>query len=115
MDKRELARFDPVVFDEAVVSADENAAAGRGLSCRRLPSGAGHDAQMLARVCPTAMVFVPSVGGISHNPTEYTAPHDLEAGANVLLDVISDLAGLDVPSGVPADVTTAEGAGAEPT
>jgi N-carbamoyl-L-amino-acid hydrolase len=58
----------------------------------RLPSGAGHDAQMLARVCPAGMIFVPSVGGISHNPAEYTAPGDLEAGANVLLQVVLELA-----------------------
>jgi N-carbamoyl-L-amino-acid hydrolase len=58
-----------------------------------MPSGAGHDAQMLARVCPAGMVFVPSVGGVSHNPAERTAPADLEAGANVLLDVLVDLAG----------------------
>ena len=59
-----------------------------------MPSGAGHDAQMLARVCPTAMIFVPSAGGISHNPAEYTAPADLVAGANVLLDVVGCLAEL---------------------
>ena len=58
----------------------------------RMPSGAGHDAQMFARVCPTAMVFTPSVNGISHNVTEYTAPEDLEAGSNVLLDVMLELA-----------------------
>ena len=89
---RALARSEPVEFDEEVVAIVERAATARGASCRRLPSGAGHDAQMLARVCPTAMVFVPSVGGISHNPAEYTAPHDLEAGANVLLDVVLELA-----------------------
>ena len=50
-----------------------------------MPSGAGHDAQMLARVCPTAMVFVPSKDGISHNPAEHTDDEDLENGANALL------------------------------
>jgi N-carbamoyl-L-amino-acid hydrolase len=54
----------------------------------RLPSGAGHDAQMLARVCPAGMVFVPSERGISHNPAEHTAAADVEAGANVLLQVL---------------------------
>jgi N-carbamoyl-L-amino-acid hydrolase len=48
---------------------------------------------MLARVCPTAMVFVPSACGISHNPAEHTDPADLEAGANVLLAVVLALAG----------------------
>ena len=57
-----------------------------------MPSGAGHDAQMLARVCPTGMVFVPSHDGISHNPAEHTDPADLAAGADVLLHVLLDLA-----------------------
>ena len=65
----------------------------RGLRSRRITSGAGHDAQMMARLCPAAMIFVPSTGGISHNPREHTAAPDLEAGANVLLDVIAQLAG----------------------
>jgi N-carbamoyl-L-amino-acid hydrolase len=53
-----------------------------------MPSGAGHDAQMLARVCPTGMIFVPSVDGLSHNLAEHTHPADVEAGANVLLRVV---------------------------
>ena len=64
----------------------------RGHTVRRMPSGAGHDAQMLARVCPTGMIFVPSGNGLSHNPAEYTSPADLEAGANVLLQVMLQLA-----------------------
>jgi N-carbamoyl-L-amino-acid hydrolase len=63
-------------------------ATASGLSVARLASGAGHDAQMLARVCPAGMVFVPSERGISHNPAERTAPADIEAGANVLLQVL---------------------------
>ena len=59
-----------------------------------MTSGAGHDAQMMARICPAAMIFVPSVGGISHNPREHTDPADLVAGANVLLDVVRRLAGV---------------------
>jgi N-carbamoyl-L-amino-acid hydrolase len=55
-----------------------------------MPSGAGHDAQMLARICPVAMVFTPSVGGLSHNIAEFTEPADIEAGANVLLQVVLD-------------------------
>jgi N-carbamoyl-L-amino-acid hydrolase len=57
-----------------------------------MTSGAGHDAQMLARICPAAMIFVPSVGGISHNPAEHTDPDDLIAGANVLLATLTELA-----------------------
>jgi N-carbamoyl-L-amino-acid hydrolase len=58
-----------------------------------MTSGAGHDAQMMARICPTAMIFVPSIDGISHNPKEYTKDTDLVAGTNVLLEVVSNLAG----------------------
>jgi N-carbamoyl-L-amino-acid hydrolase len=58
----------------------------------RLPAGAGHDAQMLARLCPAGMIFTPSAGGVSHNPAEHTAPADLAAGADVLLQVLLALA-----------------------
>jgi beta-ureidopropionase / N-carbamoyl-L-amino-acid hydrolase len=89
---RPLARFEPVAFDPAVVDLVEVTAKRLGHTTMRLPSGAGHDAQMLARVCPSGMVFVPSVAGISHNPAEYTAPDDLVKGANVLLQVMLELA-----------------------
>ena len=92
VESRTLARFEPVVFDPAIVTAVEAAATRLGHSVRRLPSGAGHDAQMLARVCPTAMIFTPSRAGVSHNPAEYTAPADLRAGADVLLQVMLTLA-----------------------
>jgi N-carbamoyl-L-amino-acid hydrolase len=87
-----LARFEPVRFDERIVRRIEQAAARRGLRYRRMISGAGHDAQMIARIAPAAMIFTPSIAGISHNPAEATAEADLIAGANVLLDVVSDLA-----------------------
>lgn len=89
---RPLARFEPVEFDEHVVELVSEIAKTQGNSVMRLPSGAGHDAQMLARVCPTAMIFVPSAKGISHNPAEYTSPEELEAGANVLLHAMVTLA-----------------------
>jgi len=89
---RPLARFAPVLFDEGVMNLVERTAARLGHSCRRMTSGAGHDAQMLARVCPAGMIFVPSVNGISHNPAEHTAPADLAAGANVLLHTLLELA-----------------------
>ena len=88
---RSLARFDPVVFDDRVIGLVHDTAVEQGHSVMRMPSGAGHDAQILARVCPTAMVFVPSVDGISHNPAEHTDAADLEAGANVLLQVMLKL------------------------
>jgi N-carbamoyl-L-amino-acid hydrolase len=89
---RRLARFEPVAFDPGVVDLVERAADKLGHSVMRLPSGAGHDAQMLARACPTGMVFVPSRGGISHNPAEHTEFEHLAAGAQVLADVLVDLA-----------------------
>jgi N-carbamoyl-L-amino-acid hydrolase len=89
---RRLARFEPVTFNPAVIRCIEGVAARLGLSRRRMTSGAGHDAQMLSRICPAAMIFVPSVKGISHNAAEHTAPADLEAGANVLLHTLLELA-----------------------
>jgi N-carbamoyl-L-amino-acid hydrolase len=86
--RRTLARFEPVEFDAGMVARVETTAAALGYSSRRMPSGAGHDAQMLARVCPSAMIFVPSAHGLSHNIAEYTAPAELERGANVLLHVL---------------------------
>lgn len=91
-ERRMLARFDPVQFDPAVVDRVERAASAQGLRHRRLPSGAGHDAQMLARMCPSGMIFVPSVKGLSHNVREHTEAADLVAGARVLLHVLAGLA-----------------------
>src|SRR5690606_7436398 len=62
--RRSLARFEPVAFDPSMVERVDRIARELGYSVRRMPSGAGHDAQILARVCPTSMIFVPSVGGI---------------------------------------------------
>ncbi len=92
-ESRRLARFEPVIFDAGMAAMIERTAKDLGFSVRRMTSGAGHDAQMMQRVAPTAMIFVPSVGGISHNVREYTKPEDLEAGANVLLKVMLELAG----------------------
>jgi N-carbamoyl-L-amino-acid hydrolase len=89
---RSLARFEPVAFDEGVQGRIEETARRHGHSTMRMPSGAGHDAQMFARVCPTGMIFVPSHRGISHNPAEYTPPAALAAGADVLLEVMMELA-----------------------
>lgn len=89
---RALARFEPVDFDPMVVDLVEQHAQAMGCSHQRMPSGAGHDAQMLARICPSAMIFVPSVGGLSHNVREHTAPADLQRGAQLLLQVVLALA-----------------------
>jgi N-carbamoyl-L-amino-acid hydrolase len=90
--RRSLARFEPVSFAPHLVARVEAIAREFELPVKRLPSGAGHDAQMLAAVCPACMIFVPSVGGISHNVKEYTDPADLAAGANVLLRLMLELA-----------------------
>jgi len=92
IESRRLARFAPVRFDERLVRLIGAAAHARGHRTRRMTSGAGHDAQMMARLCPAAMIFVPSAAGISHNPREHTEPADLQRGANVLLDVLLALA-----------------------
>jgi N-carbamoyl-L-amino-acid hydrolase len=92
IETRRLARFEPVIFDDGITGLVERTAARLGHSCRRMTSGAGHDAQMLARICPSGMIFVPSVKGISHNPAEHTTPADLAAGANVLLHTLLELA-----------------------
>jgi N-carbamoyl-L-amino-acid hydrolase len=86
-------RKNPVAFDFAVAAAVRTAAQGLGYSCRDMTSGAGHDACFTASVVPTAMVFVPSQGGISHNEAEHTGPADCAAGANVLLHTVLALAG----------------------
>jgi len=90
-----LARFQPVDFDAAMVDLVEETAQRLGHSTKRMPSGAGHDAQMLARLCPTAMVFTPSVNGLSHNIAEFTESVDIEAGANVLLQMVLGLLSSD--------------------
>ena len=87
-----LARFEPVTFDRRIVELVQDAARRCGLASKRMTSGAGHDAQMIARIASSAMIFVPSFGGISHNPREHTPDGDLVAGANILLDVVSRLA-----------------------
>jgi N-carbamoyl-L-amino-acid hydrolase len=83
-----LARFEPVDFDASLVESIEASANRLGFTNRRMTSGAGHDAQMIARIAPAAMIFVPSKGGISHNPREHTDNDQLVMGAEVLLDVV---------------------------
>ena len=62
-----------------------------GLSTKLMPSGAGHDAQDMARLAPVGMIFVPSAGGISHSPREFSKPQDITNGANVLLHTLLKL------------------------
>lgn len=90
--QKQLVRFDPVKFDPGIVDMIEQHAGRLGQSCKRMTSGAGHDAQMMARICPSAMIFVPSRDGVSHNPAEYTDDKHLENGANLLLNVVLAMA-----------------------
>jgi N-carbamoyl-L-amino-acid hydrolase len=88
IEKKQLARTLPVTFDPEIVRMIETSARMLGQPIRRMTSGAGHDAQMMARICPAAMIFVPSVNGVSHNPAEHTEPEHLVLGANVLLKTV---------------------------
>ncbi len=85
---RSLARFEPVKFDPGMISLVTDKATSLGYKTRRMPSGAGHDAQMFAPNCPTAMIFVPSRDGISHNVAEFTGAEHIRAGADVLLQLM---------------------------
>jgi N-carbamoyl-L-amino-acid hydrolase len=80
-----VGRWEPAPTDERMRAALTSAAEALGLTTMDLPSGAGHDAQALAAITPSGMVFVPSVGGVSHDPGEHTAWEDCVNGANVLL------------------------------
>jgi len=92
VEKKVLARFEPVHFHPELVNSIEDIAKKNKLSTQRLYSGAGHDAQMFAPHCPTAMIFVPSEKGISHNINEYTSPEQVTNGANVLLQTVMEFA-----------------------
>ncbi|HEX3862786.1 MAG TPA: Zn-dependent hydrolase [Stellaceae bacterium] len=89
---KEFWYFPPTPFDAHMVGAVREAATAQGLPHRDIISGAGHDAVYMARVAPTAMIFVPCVGGISHNEIEDAIPADLTAGNNVLLNAVLERA-----------------------
>ena len=88
----EIYRLEPVPLDTAIIDTLERAAELEGASSRRLPSGAGHDAQVIASHVPTGMLFVPSRGGISHNPAEHTTPEQCALGSRVLARAVTLLA-----------------------
>ena len=81
----------PIAADDAVLEAISRAAARSGLPWCSLPSGAGHDAQVLGARVPMGMIFVPSTGGVSHSPGEHTEPAHLVAGAQLLVDSVLEL------------------------
>lgn len=89
---KQVSRTKPVEFVGQVPEAIERATKRLGLPYMQMPSGAGHDAQNLVKVCPTGMIFVPCERGISHNEAENTKPGDLAAGARVLAESLVDLA-----------------------
>ncbi|HTV91009.1 MAG TPA: Zn-dependent hydrolase [Stellaceae bacterium] len=84
--------FPPTPFDPALVGRVREAAAAQGYAHRDIVSGAGHDAVYMARIAPAAMIFVPCVGGISHNEIEDAKPDDLTAGCDVLLNAVLETA-----------------------
>jgi N-carbamoyl-L-amino-acid hydrolase len=88
---KDLSTNPPALATEDVQRAIERASRSLGLSNRRQPSGAGHDAQMMAQLGPMGMIFVPSVGGISHSPRELTTWEDCANGANVLLAAVLEM------------------------
>src|SRR5438876_6258565 len=81
----------PALRDQRLRKLIQEAATGLGLTTKLMPSGAGHDAQDLARIVPIGMIFVPSVGGISHSPKEFTTPPDVANGASVLMQAILEV------------------------
>jgi N-carbamoyl-L-amino-acid hydrolase len=90
----------PALSDARMRAIITSAADELGLRHLNLPSGAGHDAQELARIAPMGMIFVPSVDGISHSPKERSRPEDIASGANVLLQAVLrlDQGALERPS-----------------
>ena len=77
--------------DPAVLDAVEAACAVEGLDRVRMISRAYHDCVFMARICPAAMVFIPSKDGVSHRPDEYTAPHEIAQGTAVLAGALRHL------------------------
>jgi N-carbamoyl-L-amino-acid hydrolase len=96
---KEFWYFPSTPFDPDLIAAVREAAESQGYPHQDIVSGAGHDAVYLARVAPTAMIFVPCVGGISHNEIEDAKPEDLIAGCNVLLNAVLDRTHAGLPKG----------------
>ena len=86
--------LEPLELDPELVATIERAARDEGASSMRMPSGAGHDAMVVGRHVPAAMLFVPSRGGISHSPSEHTSPAQVELGMRVLAAALRRLMGL---------------------
>jgi hydantoinase/carbamoylase family amidase len=93
MELRAMSASEPVALSPTIQDMLEQVCHRRGLSCRRRPRGAVHDAQVMARLVDTGMIFIPSRGGRSHCPEEYSEPVQVEQGINVLLEAVLALAG----------------------
>ncbi len=98
-DFKELNVNIPAPTDARIRSLIDQSAKELGLTTKQMPSGAGHDAQDMARLAPVGMIFIPSVGGISHSPKEFSRPKDIENGANVLLGAVMKLDRANLSSG----------------
>lgn len=85
-----ISRTAAVAFDPGCIASVRTGAKAAGYTTRDIISGAGHDAAHAAAVAPTTMIFVPSAGGLSHNPAESTKNHECAAGAQVLLEAVLD-------------------------
>ena len=81
----EQSRIAPAQLDRGLAELLHEEARGLGLEALAMPSGAGHDAQTMQALCPSALIFVPSRGGISHAPAEWTEWQDIEKGASLML------------------------------
>jgi beta-ureidopropionase / N-carbamoyl-L-amino-acid hydrolase len=90
-DFRDINTNIPAPTDPRIRAIIAESAKELGLSTKQMPSGAGHDAQDMARLGPVGMIFIPSIGGISHSPKEFSRPQDIENGANVLLGALMKL------------------------
>lgn len=88
-----VGRSEPIHLSQRIVGLIENKARAAGMPCRRMPSGAVHDSALISGLADTGMIFVPSRGGKSHCPEEFTEAEDLETGCQLLLTVMNELAG----------------------
>ncbi len=91
LEVREIVRTEPMDMNARIIQTMEKECQDIGVPHRRMDSGAGHDAIWMARTWPTGMLFVPSAGGISHSPKEFTDPLHVTLGAQVLLNTILNI------------------------
>ena len=88
-----LSEVAPVPCDPDIISILERQTKERAMRPMHMPSGAAHDAQIMARLAPVGMIFVPSIDGRSHSPAEWSHWEDIETGANLALGALLEMAG----------------------